>query len=99
MADKKSGLAKTKWIITFKTSAFREYKKLDKKNRLKINEILEMLQINPLGEALKIKKIQNKRNCYRIRTGDYRVIYSIQKNQLIVEIIRLGHRKDVYRYF
>ena len=90
---------KRKWNITFKTSAFKEYKKLDKKTRLKINEILEMLQINPLSEALKIKKIQNKNNCYRIQTGDYRIIYSIQKYRLTVEIIRLGHRKDVYRFF
>ena len=98
MADTKRA-AKIKWKITFKKSAFKEYKKLDKKTRLKINEILEMLQINPLSEVLKIRKIQNKNNCYRIRTGDYRIIYSIQKHQLIVEIIRLGHRKEVYRFF
>ncbi len=98
MADTKK-VPKVKWNITFKTSAFKEYKKLDKKTRLKTNEILEMLQINPLSEALKIRKIQNKSNCYRIRIGDYRIIYSIQKHELIVEIIRLGHRKDVYRFF
>ena len=33
---------------------------------------------------------------YRIRTGDYRIIYDIIDNELIVEIITLGHRKDIY---
>ena len=98
MADAKAK-ANVKWKITFKTSAFKEYKKLDKKTKLKINEVLKILQISPLSEILKIRKIQNKNNCYRIRMGDYRIIYSIQKHELIVEIIRLGHRKDVYRFF
>lgn len=34
---------------------------------------------------------------YRLRVGDYRVIYEVQKDKLLVLVIRIGHRKDVYR--
>ena len=88
-----------KWKIVFKKSAFKEYKKLPKQYKAKINEVLEILQINPLNEILNIRKIQNKSHYYRIRIGNYRVVYSLQKRRLIVEIIRVGHRKDVYKFF
>lgn len=38
----------------------------------------------------------NGRDGYRIRTGDYRIIYDIYDKELIIDIITLGHRKDVY---
>ena len=92
-------MARKKWTVVFKKSAFKEYKKLPKQYRQKINEVLEILQINPLNEVLNIRKIQNTKNHYRIRVGHYRIIYSIQKRQLIIEIIRVGHRQDVYKLF
>ena len=88
-----------KWKIVFKKSAFKEYKKLPKQYKEKTNEVLEMLQINPLNEILNIRKIRNKNNYYRVRFGDYRIVYSLQKKLLIVEIIRVGHRQDVYKFF
>ena len=85
--------------IVFKKSAFKEYRKLPKQYKARISEVLEILQINPLNEILNIRKIQNKNNSYRIRIGNYRIVYSLQKEKLIVEIIRVGHRKDVYKFF
>ena len=43
------------------------------------------------------KKMVNFDNHYRIRVGDYRVIYKIFDAELIVDVIKVGHRKDVYR--
>ena len=37
------------------------------------------------------------RNAYRIRKGDYRIIYEIEDDKLIITVIAIGHRKDVYR--
>jgi addiction module toxin, RelE/StbE family len=34
---------------------------------------------------------------YRIRVGDYRVVYSVHKSALVIEVVRVGHRKEVYR--
>ncbi len=44
-----------------------------------------------------VKKLRGYPNYYRIRVGDYRIIYSIEHQILKIEIIRVGHRRDVYR--
>ncbi|WP_169517970.1 type II toxin-antitoxin system RelE family toxin [Sediminispirochaeta bajacaliforniensis] len=44
-----------------------------------------------------VQKIVGKQNLYRIRSGNYRVIYSLKQEQLIIEVVRIGHRKDVYK--
>ena len=85
--------------ILFQKSAFKEYQKLPKKVQLRVNEALEILSINPLSEVLRFKKIRGIENHYRIRVGDYRLIYSPQDEQLVVRVIRVGNRKDVYRHF
>ncbi len=43
------------------------------------------------------KKLKADENAYRIRVGDYRVLYEIYKQELIIKVVRVAHRKDVYR--
>lgn len=85
--------------IVFTKSAFKEYQKLPKAIKLKTDEALSLLAINPLSDLIKIKKIQGKSNHYRIRVADYRIIYTPLFEQLLIEVIRVGHRRDIYRYF
>jgi mRNA interferase RelE/StbE len=85
--------------ILFQKSAYKEYEMLPKKVQAKVDEALEVLSINPLSEILRFKKIRGRDNHYRIRIGDYRLIYSPHHDQLIVRVIRVGNRKDVYRHF
>jgi len=92
-------MGKTKWEIFFQKSAYKEYSKLTKKVKAKIDETFEILSINPLGEILRFKKIRGKDNHYRVRVGDYRIIYTPQNDRLIIRVIRIGHRKDVYKFF
>jgi mRNA interferase RelE/StbE len=42
-------------------------------------------------------KLAGEESLYRIRVGDYRIIYSIQDDQLLVLVVKIGHRRDVYR--
>jgi mRNA interferase RelE/StbE len=44
------------------------------------------------------KKLQGYTNVYRVRVGNYRIIYSIEDAVLTVEVIKIGHRKDVYTH-
>ncbi len=60
----------------------------------KIEKALLDLEIDPRPHGC--KKLKG-RNGYRIRVGDYRVIYEIEDNILRVIVIDLGHRKDIYR--
>lgn len=43
-----------------------------------------------------VVKLENTDNQYRIRVGNYRVLYEIQDDVLIVKVVRVGHRRDVY---
>jgi mRNA interferase RelE/StbE len=62
-------------------------------NRIDI-EILKLAEDPRPRECVKLK---GKRNLYRIRIGMYRIIYSIHDDCLIVKIIKIGQRKDIYR--
>jgi len=58
-----------------------------------IKQAIYNLTENPRPQGY--KKLKGREG-YRIRTGDYRVIYDIFDNKLIVDIITIGHRKDIY---
>ena len=92
-------MPKRRYKVLFQKSAYKEYKALPKAVRLRVDQALEILSIDPLSEVLRFKKIRMKENHYRVRVGDYRIIYSPQTATLIVRVIRIGHRKDVYRHF
>ncbi len=92
-------MPKGRFKVLFQKSAFREYEALPKNIRERIDQVLEVLSINPLLEVLRFKKIRGKENHYRVRIGDYRLIYSPQIQALIVRVIKVAHRRDVYRHF
>ena len=81
--------------IEWKHSAKKEIKRLPKQVIGKILSAVEQLpnNLHPVGS----KKIIGTEHTYRLRIADYRVVYSIENEYLIIEIIRVGHRKDVYR--
>jgi len=85
--------------VVFQKSAYKEYEALPKDIKSKIDEVLLIIRINPYSEILKLKKIKGRENHYRIRVGDYRVIYTPVNQTLVIRIIRVGHRKDVYKFF
>ena len=81
--------------IEWKRSATKELEKLPRPMISKIVSAVDNLSSNPYPQG--VRKLVNTQNSYRIRVGDYRVLYIIAENKLIVEIIRVRHRKDVYR--
>ena len=56
---------------------------------------IKELADNPYPQG--VKKLSGFDRTFRIRVGDYRVLYDIYENRLVIEIIRIRHRKDVYR--
>ena len=61
----------------------------------KIGEKIDSLEQNPRPTGC--KRLRGKRGIYRVRSGDYRIIYTIKDNQLLVLVVQIGHRRDVYR--
>jgi len=76
--------------------AEKDLDRIVKKVRVRILDALEELRTNP--RPPRSKKLKG-RDLWRIRVGDYRAIYSIADEELIVTVVRVGHRKEVYREF
>lgn len=83
------------YSLKWKPSAERELRKLPKPIIARLVARIEDLQRNPYPQGA--TKMTAMEDTWRIREGDYRVIYKVVGNALTVEIIRIGNRRDVYR--
>jgi mRNA interferase RelE/StbE len=81
--------------IRWRRGAVKAVKKIDRKFIPKILKAIEDLAENPM--PVNHKKMVGTFHSYRIRVGEYRVVYEVIDDELIIEVVRLGHRKDVYR--
>ena len=84
-----------KYSITFARSARKEIETLDTPILLRVFKRIEALVGNPRPEGC--RKIQSEQTLWRIRVGDYRVIYAIDDALHIVDIVTVRHRSEAYR--
>ena len=80
--------------IFLKESIEKDLRSIPQKDLKKIHLRIEMLAKDPRPPGHEKLSSQEK---YRIRQGMYRIIYSIQDQELTVWVVKVGHRKDVYR--
>jgi len=85
----------TLYRIEIKQSAKKELAQLPKSIAEKIAIQITALADNPRPNGC--KKLVGTEHSYRIRINDYRVVYSIFDQELIIQVIKLGHRRDIYR--
>lgn len=84
--------------LVFLTSAVKEFKKLDRVAQKLIKEKLLLLAQNPDAVKNNIKPLQGiHKGKFRFRVADYRVILKKEDDKLIITIISVGHRKDIYK--
>lgn len=81
--------------IDFTPAAVRQLRKLDPIARLRIQAAVELLRDDPRPAGA--KKLTGGDGEWRVRTGDYRIIYEIHDRRLVVLVVALGHRREVYR--
>ena len=81
--------------IQWKRSTKKDLRKIPRTEVEKIVRAVGKLSKNPRPESS--KKLSGSEYTYRIRVGDYRVIYEIHENEVVVQVIKVGHRRDVYR--
>ena len=81
--------------IEWKKSATKELKKINKNDIPKVLNQIECLSTNPFPSN-HIKYLGAK-HTYRIRVGNYRILYSVYQKKLIIYVIRVGHRKNIYK--
>ena len=83
-----------KFKIFFKESVRKDFRQIPKEYVKKILNKIEALANEP--RPLGCEKLTGSEK-YRIRQGKYRIVYSVQDDELTVWVVKVGHRKDVYR--
>jgi mRNA interferase RelE/StbE len=78
--------------VIFSDLALKQLRKLDGEIRQRIIATLERIRIRPDAYIRKLVGDEG----YRLRVGDYRVIVDIDKEKLIILVLRIGHRRNVY---
>ena len=79
--------------LIYSPSALKQLEKLEQDIKRRILISLERLRIRP--ESCDIKKLVGIIG-YRFRVGDYRIIFDMEKDKLIILILQIGHRKNIY---
>ena len=84
-----------KYRIEFSPSAESQFKKLPKEVQARLKPRVDSLTGNPFPKG--VKKLSAEENLDRLRIRDYRIIYQVQGRVLLILILKIGHRKNVYR--
>jgi len=79
--------------IIFSDKAKQQFKKLERQIQERIASVLERIKIRPHNF---IEKLVGELG-YKLRVGDYRIFLDIDNNKLIILILKLGHRKNIYK--
>ena len=84
-----------RYLVEIDTKAAREIRALPKQEQSRIIAKAEALAENPRPAGC--VKLAGELGLWRIRSGVYRIIYRIQDTQLLITVVKVGHRRDVYR--
>lgn len=82
--------------IVFKKEAAKSLSNIPRNTAKLIRKKLEAIAANPYADHPNAKKLQG-RDGYRLRVGDWRVIYEIQNDELVILVLRIAPRGEVYR--
>ena len=80
--------------IVIKKSAAKELERIEKKDRIRIIEKIRSLASDP--HPVGSKKLSGEEK-YRIRQENYRILYRMIDDELVVNVVKVGHRQDVYK--
>lgn len=85
----------TRYRVEVARRALKTIATLPRKEQQRIRAIIELLAENPRPPGC--VAIVGELSVYRVRSGDYRVIYEVFDDRLLVQVVRVGHRREVYR--
>lgn len=81
--------------VEITSRAAKQLKKLPEDIKLRIEEKIQELAENPRPDG--VVKLEDSEDTYRVRVGKYRILYEVKDNLLIVKVVKVGHRRDVYK--
>lgn len=90
-------MAERPYRVTIGATARRELSGLAVALRRRIGGVIDGLAIDPRPPGSRLLAGKPDERIWRVRTGDYRILYEIRDGEQVVLVIRIGHRRDVYR--
>jgi mRNA interferase RelE/StbE len=88
-------LSRTTYRVELADRADRALRRLDRQTQARIVAVLGGLTVDPRRHP-QVKRLVG-RNDYRLRFGDYRILFQIEDDRLVVLVLQIGHRREVYR--
>lgn len=82
--------------IEYTKRALKDFVSIPVQIQKQIRNKLDILAQNPFA-ATQVKALKGEEETYRLRVGDYRVVYYLENEKLIITVVKLGHRKDIYQ--
>jgi mRNA interferase RelE/StbE len=83
------------YSVQFTPRAQRDFSALDRAIQQRLRRRIDRLAEDPFPVGA--KKLHGEEPFYRIRVSDYRVIYKVEADELVVIVVKIGHRREVYR--
>lgn len=83
------------YSIEVSATAERQIKKLTKRDQHRVINVIKQLGVEPRPRGC--RKLRAYDDIYRVRTGVFRILYSVEDDRLLVLVLKVGHRKGVYR--
>ena len=84
-----------RYRIEVSATAERQIRKLNREDRVRILRSIQNLAGEPYPPGS--RKLRGYEDVYRIRIETFRVLYSVEKGRLLIIVLKVGHRKDIYR--
>lgn len=81
--------------LEFSKRAEKEFSALPRQIQQRLQPRIDELAVDPRPSG--VKKLEGTDNQYRLRVGDYRIIYQLQDEILLIILLRIGHRREIYR--
>lgn len=85
------------YSIEFYKEALKYLQRLDKPSRTRIVRHLEILSEDPFHPELDVKRMKGTLEKFRLPVGSYRIIYTVENDRLIIHVLKIGSRGDVYK--
>jgi mRNA interferase RelE/StbE len=85
-----------KYTIKFRPAVEKNLRTLPQKDLIRIKRKIDALAENLPDRA--ITKMKGNNNFHKVRVGDYRIIYQIHDDTLVILVVKIGHRKDIYKH-
>ena len=83
------------YSLEFRPSVLKSLRRFPKRDLVRLKKKMEGLANNL--PSTKITKMKGDNPFYKVRIGNYRIIYEIHENKLLILVVKIGHRKDVYK--